>query len=384
MKQNYKKLIFIILLLLNIIFLTGCWDLKDINERLIVTALGFDYKDDEIWFYLEIANTENAISGEKRSVEGSSDKFITVKSHGKTLPQARDNLDEQLDKPIYLSGARTLMFTEQFANEYLLEYLYRFRADETYRKQSICVITKDDPEELFNKAHEEKESAGLYVEGEFETLDEMGKFFPRTASRIIENLSGDYSGLLLPCVGAVNNLPSVVGYSVLCGPKVIGFIPMEEDKIHGVYFMKVKKLEIVHLVPYKDMNFTVNVKTKKTKLEPSYAEEQIHMNLKLNISAEVMYGNEKTPYLFNDEDMKNMSAILGDIVKEDVTMAIEQAQDEFNCDYLQFDDAFRIKYPEVFDNMNWDEQFSKITTAVDVKVSMSTQPGLDYGPKASQ
>lgn len=384
MRKLFRKLICIVVSLVFVLCMEGCWDLKDINEKLIVTALLFDLKEDEIWFYLEVANTETGGGPERHSIMGSNEKFLTFKSHGKTLPEARENLDEQLEKPLYLSGARTLVFTEEFANEYLVEYLYRFRADETYRKQCISVITKDDPEELLNKTHEAQESIGLYIEGEFESLEKLGMFFHRSSDRIIENLSDDYSGFLMPCISLENGTLALVGYSVLCSSKVTGFIPVSDTKIHGIYFIKVDKPRKVYLVTYKDIDYTIEVKMKKRKVDTSYSEGNISMNLAFDFSGVLQYGNKKTPYKLDENDLQNISSVLGDVIRSEIDAAIDQAQHEFNCDYLQFDDRFRIKYPDEFEEIDWNEQFSKISTTVEVNVQTKMEPGLDYGPKMTK
>lgn len=133
MVKRHKLISAVVIIILLAVFLTGCGDSVDINEKLIVTTIAFDVKDGEIWYYLEIANIESGKS--KEAGESAGKKYIVMKSHGKTLTEARDNLDTELDKPLYLSGVRALVFTESFAREYLVEYLYRFRADETNRKK---------------------------------------------------------------------------------------------------------------------------------------------------------------------------------------------------------------------------------------------------------
>jgi hypothetical protein len=185
---------------------------------------------------------------------------------------------------------------------------------------------------------------------------------------------------LLPCIGIDDELPSIIGYSVLNGPQVTGFIPSAKNRTDGLMFLKADKPKLVYTVPYKEMIFTVEAKLKKRKLEPFYSGGEISMNLTFDISAEIMYGDKKTPYNLTEADMQNMSGILADLIKNDITGTIEQAQQEFNCDYLQFDDAFRIKYPEEFDSMQWQDMFSKIHTSVDVKADITMQYGLDYGP----
>lgn len=143
------------------IFLSGCWDLQDINERLIVTTICFDVKGEEIWCYGEIANTELGVKKSGSESAGTSKKYIIVKGHGKSLVEVRDNLNEKLNKPLYLSGVTAVVLTENFAKEYFLEYLYRFRAEEDYRKKSKTFLTKEDPEILYEAAHKENNSLGL-------------------------------------------------------------------------------------------------------------------------------------------------------------------------------------------------------------------------------
>ena len=74
------------------------------------------------------------------------------------------------------------------------------------------------------------------MEGIVETLDESGKSFLRTTMRLIENLSGNYTGILIPCIGLQDEEISVTGYSVISGSIVAGFLPVEEST--GTMFLR--------------------------------------------------------------------------------------------------------------------------------------------------
>ncbi len=112
---------------------TEAGDSRDINDKLIVTNIAVDKKDGEIWFYLEFANIQQGQSSGGGG--GSGQQYSTVKGRGKTLTEARANLNRQLDKPIFLSTARTLLLTEDFAREHLVEYLYRRSGERRTRKR---------------------------------------------------------------------------------------------------------------------------------------------------------------------------------------------------------------------------------------------------------
>ena len=371
--KYFKRPLVIVMALLCVVIASGCWDAKDINEKLIATAIAFDVKDDEIIFYVEFAD----ISKTQGDMGGGRAKFIMVKAHGKTLAETRQNLDEELDKPIYLSGVRVLIFTERFANEYLVEYLYRFRADESFRKKIQTVITTDDPETMFTTIHEQEDSVGFAVEGLIESLDESGKSFSRTTVRLIENASSDYTGILMSCVGLKEKEIALTGYSVVNNNKITGFIPVEESK--GVVFLKADKPRLSYTVPYNDINFTIQVELKKRKITASYENGLISFDIKCDFDAMLMYGDQKTPYNFEDTATKEVTEILKDRLLKELYDAMECALVEYKCDYLQLDDEFRIRYPAEFENMDWHNEFPKSTITISTNVDLSTTYMMDYG-----
>ncbi|MDF2686139.1 MAG: Ger(x)C family spore germination protein [Clostridia bacterium] len=373
-KLNKILLIHAVLILLYVLT-AGCADSKDINNKSILTAIALDKKDDEIYLYVEIANVEGSNKSEGKN-GGKGHKYIYIKSHGKTIPEARENLNKQLEKQPYLSAVRSLIFTEAFAKEYLVEYLYRVRADELYRKKTVTVITKEDPEELFKVSNEKNESAGFSIEDMLNTLENAGESFSRTTSRLLENLSNRYTGIIIPCIGLQNEDIILSGYSVINGTTITGFIPAEESK--GTIFFKTDQPKFSFIIPYKDNNLTIETSLKKRKIKPSYKNKKINYDMKFNFEATLMYGNKKTPYNFNEAANKEVTKILTEMLKKELTDAVEQAQKKYKCDYLQFDDYFRVKFPVEFEKMDWENEFSKAGYNIDVKVKLTGTYMMDY------
>jgi len=361
-------------------FLSSCADSKDINEKIIITTVAVDIKENEIYMYAEIANIE----GGKQSQAGGSagQKYIYVKSHGKTMAEARDNLERQLDKETYLSAVRTLIITEDFARDYLVEYLNRLRADETYRKKTITVITKEDVDELFTARNEKNKSVGFAIEGLMITLEEAGESFSRSTSRMLENLSSSYSGFLISCIGLQDKEIALTGYSVVNGTTIDGFISMEESK--GLVFLKADNPKFSYIVPYQDTNFTIETSLKKRKIIPSYKDGIISFDLNFDFEAKLMYGDKKTPYGFDDAANAEVTALLTEMLKNELTDAVAQAQEKFKCDYLQFDDEFRIKFPEAFEKMDWQKEFEAVIYTIDVTLTLSDTWMMDYETNAQK
>lgn len=368
----FKYLLVILMSLLFPLITSGCWDSKDINEKLIATAIAFDFQDDEIIYYTEFADITK-----KGDSEGGSAKFTMVKAHGKTLTEARHKLDIKIDKPIFFSGVRTVIFSESFAKKYLVEYLYRFRADESYRKKVHTVITMDDLENMFTTIHENEDSVGFAVEGLLESLDESGKSFTRTTMRLIENVSSNYTGILISCIGLKEKEIALIGYSVVDNNKITGFIPEEESK--ALVFLKADKPKLSYTVPYNNNNLTIDVELKKRKIKASYEKGAISFDIKMDFNAELVYGDQKTPYNFEEAAINEVTETLKGMLIMEFNDAIEQAQTKYEADYLQFDDEFRIRYPVAFEGMDWRSEFLKSEIAVNVDVDLSTTYMMDYG-----
>lgn len=374
-KKYSKKSIFILATLFLVIFASGCWDSMDINNMHIATAIAFDVKEDEIFYYMEYPNIK--VHSKDDGASGSNvKKCNTLVGIGATIPEARINLDHQLNKKPYFSGISALILTENFAKEYLVEYLYRFRAEEHYRKKSLIVITKEDPKKIFDLIHEKNDSLGFTIDELITTLDDSGKSFSRTASRLIENLSSDYTGILVSCIGVQDENIVLDGYCVISGTKVIGFIPAEGS--NGLVFLKAVDPKFSYIVSYEDIKYTFGVALTDKTTKTYYEDGDIRFDIKCEFKAELKYGDKKIPYDFNDKAKAAISKILTKTLKKELLAAIAQAQKEFKCDYLQLDDEFRLNFPAEFEDMDWQKEFPLADINIDVNFEVDTEWMMDY------
>lgn len=375
-ERPIRIVLLLALLVLSRVF-TSAGGSLDINNQLFVTTISVDKKDGEIWFYVEYANIE---AGQSSSTGGSGstggDKYLVVKSHGKTISEARQNLDRQLTKPLFLGGIRTLVLTENFAKEHLVEYLYRLRADREYRQKIYTVITRDDPDALHKAVKERNESLGYSIEHTITSLEETGQGYTRSTSRLLENLSDPYTGILMPCIGLQDGQTALTGYSVVNDTKVIGFIPIEACT--GLNIIKVDKAQTNYDVPYGQSVFAVETILTKRKVKAFYTDGKPAFLVSLSFDAKLNYGNNQLPYGLGDADIEALTALVKQMIEKGVQDAVFQAQNAFKTDYLQLDDAFRVAYPTAFRSMDWNEAFARATIATEVEVNLEFNQLMDY------
>lgn len=371
----YKIKVVAIVLIITFIMLfsSGCWDSLDIDQKALVITVILDCDEEEIILYVEISSSEKSSSEEG---ESGAEDFIVVKAVGNDLVEARNNLDEKMNKPIYLSAVRAVVMTERFVQKHFIEYLHRFRADPDYRKKIDTVITREDIEELLKITKDKNKSLGFITEEIIETLDELGKSFKSTTMKLLENISSEYTGMLLPCIGISEEEIALIGYTIVQDNKINGFLPAEE--LPKIDLLKADKPIVNYRDEYQDTHFTIKVIQKKRSIKPNYDNNKISMDVNMEYKAEILYSDKKEPYDIQLEDEKALGELIKERLTEDVSHTITRSQAEFNVDYYHIHDEFRIKYPIEFDNMNWKEEYPKIKFNYNIKVKLGTTWTMDY------
>lgn len=136
-----KKIIILSILL---IMLTGCYDCRELNDLNIVTAIGFDYVDDEYEVTLEVT---------KSSGNESTDKKVTTLFSGKDkiLSNAIGKAINNSDKRTYFKHTDAILISEDIAYNGIspiMDYLLR---DENISTTYFTVIVKNAKEMLDTK-----------------------------------------------------------------------------------------------------------------------------------------------------------------------------------------------------------------------------------------
>jgi len=377
MIRHIKRFVQLLMVFVLVLPVGGCMDSLDINKKYIITTVAIDKVGDEFWLYVEFANVHASNSnGSGGAPLGS--KYYYVKGHGKTFADGRLDIDRQLDQPIYVSGVRTLVLTERFAddNDDLVQYLYRLRADETYRKKVLTVTTRSDLGVMFETMNKRNFSVGYSIENTVASLEQQGEAFSRTTSGLLENISSRYCGVLIPCIDMRDEETILTGYSVVNGVEVTGYIPMEECT--GLNILMADNARTYFDVPYQDKLYTVKTTLNSKAITPYYQNGEISYLFKLHFKATVEYGDGRTPYNLNADALKEMENSLRQIILEKLITALNQAQNTYKTDYLQMDDAFRMKYPAVFDQLDWQMAFLNAKAYWDVKADLNVSPSLNY------
>jgi len=359
----------LIVLLLVGFMLTGCWDAANISSLDLATMVILEKQENKFSFTVEIVKISPQSGGEG-SGGGGGKKQTYLTGTGEDFAKARRALDIQQDKPLFLGTVRTLVITGEAAANDLAEYLFRLRENQEYRQKVSIVILHDDPKVLMKAENEADQPIGFIIDDTIRTGQEKGLTCAVTVEKYINDILAK-RGFIVQHIGLVDQEIRLDGYSVFRDAKLVGLIRVEEAS--GLLYLLAERPVWVYRLPGDGGFITAEVKLNKRKIKSTYQDGRIRFQVQLAFGATIQYKSDVKLFPLNGQNIQRYSDELNQVLSQEVRTAIEQSQNTFQCDYLDFGEAFRLAYPDEFERMDWIAEYPKteidISTTVDISVS---------------
>ena len=356
---------------------SGCWDASPIEKNDITTTVLVDTAPGGYAFYTEIASLTGGGGGDEGG--GSAPKSRVIYGEGPSFVDAREALERKSDKPVYLAGVQCVIFTERMAYSGIDEYMKRFRQNPRYRKTAMVAVTGEKPDDLFTAASDNNTLVGLVVNDTLESLVDLGQLYHMTMGDVLEIIACPCKGYLIPRIGLTEREHDIEvnGFCVMDGGICQGVIPMEEAEF--IVYIRGNIPPFRYTMPYDKSSHTVELRLKRNPLKVDYADGQIKFDLSFACKADLLY-MEDHPTI-SDDIMEDVEKRLGQRLEEEFSKVIRMSQEVYRLDYLKFHEAFRIRYPDEFEQMDWKEEYPNAQIKVDVEVNL-TGSNIDYEPES--
>ena len=243
MKIQIRRTFLTLCLVILAFLLQGCWDVKDIDNRLLVTAIGIEQAPDNqirIWTRFPIPQSPQSSSS------GPGKDFFTTKQLGNTVVEAFDSLRLKLPKYLDMSGTRTIFLDQRLAEKGFLPYLEFTIRDRMLPLDTVVALISGDMEPIFTKPNPVGELSGVYTKLFFE------RYAGGTAQKNMVPLWGLFSGYFNPL--EENLVPLLIsdpvtlfklkGNAFFQGDRMIGMLTPEETLIYEIVTNQMTPFEI--------------------------------------------------------------------------------------------------------------------------------------------
>lgn len=141
--MNHKS-VFLYMILITI-FLSGCWNQKELNDLAIISAMAIDKNDDGTYTKtIQIINPSNVAGGLQGGGGGQSPAVSVYSATGQSVLEAHFNAISKVSRRLYHSHANLLVISEELAkSEGITTILDAFERDPEIRTTLKVVIAHD-------------------------------------------------------------------------------------------------------------------------------------------------------------------------------------------------------------------------------------------------
>lgn len=367
------------------LFLSGCWDRRELDQLAITMAIGFDKVDDEY-----LISAQVVVPSEMSAKGGKGSSQVTLfTARGETVYVAFRKMTKESPRKIYPGHLQMLVIGEELAKEGISEALDVLSRDYEIRPDFYVVIAKESTAAEILNVTTTIES--IPANKMFKSLNVSEKAWAGTKSINLDGLITDLisegkvpaiTGIQLigdPKKGASNENTQTIepaaslkydNLAVFKGDRLVGWL----DEIEAVTYNYVANTvtTTVRNIPCPNGGLaTIEIFKSKSEVKGKMNNGKPEIDIK--VKAEGNVGSVECKIDLNNlETIAALEKSFKNQAERKGKEAIESIQQQFGSDIFGFGEVFHRSYPEEWKKMkdNWDEEFPNLTTNLEVDLTI--------------
>ena len=369
------KKIILITLIIGLIFTTGCWDKKEINERIFPYSVGLDLIDKEDFKEgrYEVTFTYPNINalGNQAIQE---DIVYLASIRGNNMFEAAANISDRLQKPMYLRDLKVVVIPEKLGRDKKLmkEIIDGLNRDYVVNKVINLVVVKDTAKELLEAKTKSKKQAS--IEGLLYELLRNDQNSTRFVNSTLDSLVKDMNtcdASVIPVARLEGEEIIVDSIAVFKNYQLQGYLNSEDGSNIALLTNKVKDFRIN--VDYEGRDLSLRASKPKAKKKLIEDESGLKIRYKVEVEGQIeQFTLGKDDELDSQEKLMDMEKALEDKLKKSIEKTIHKLQKDFGADTIGVADYLYKFKPKMWKMIEADYQeiYPDIEIDLDVNVEI--------------
>lgn len=392
-----KLLKYIIIIVIIPTLLTSCFRSEQLNERMLVQAIGVDLIDGVIEITLQVyAPATQGGSG----ISATPDNAKIVKAKGTTITQAIQNATLTQGKTVFMGHNRIIVLGSDLAKDGIIATLDYFSSNATTRHNINVVIAEEKASDILTAKINQGIVPAETLEKMVKRAYELGLLKNVKLYELLSTLQNNYESATLPIISTIdenkvqtvnaeaegegeetstssessNELDSisnieVKGTAIITEGKYVNTLSIENSR--GLLFI---------LNEIKDTNFTVEsedfssaavkIHSSKSELTPTIENGKIHFDLKITSQASLGQRELKGNVDATIDSIAQLELATAKLIEQECMEAYNKAVKESNSDIFNFGDIIWKSNPDIWKTTQntWSDNVNEITFTVNSTV----------------
>lgn len=364
------------LLALLALFLAGCWDRREVEERSNVLATSFDLctGDDECGV---VAVRQVAIPGRIRvgslSAGGPPETVALVQVRAKNVPESQRKSQAMLSRRLDFGHTRVLVFGNDFAEtRNLAEYMDYLRRIPEARRTMWLVVAEGRAEEVVRAMPPLERVPALFLNDMLDDAVRRGVLPTLYLSTFLTATSSKGEDPVLPLLRMVSpNHPQLAGLAVFRSFRMVGRLSSDELNTYMQLRGYRKGSEVIRVGLPEGRFANLAVSGRQVRYQLRQVKGRIHARIIMQLETNL---RQASPELSSSEPqvMTMIEREASALVEAKAAKLVERLQHELGTDVLALGERVRAHMPSLWAQVgnDWQAAFAAAQFSFDVHVQI--------------
>jgi spore germination protein KC len=395
MKSNRLKIVFILLLIACVLFLTGCWGKREVEELAPLVGVGFDLGQKPGTYII----TEQFTEPKKGTGTGADLADRTVSVEASSAREANEKISETFYRIPFMGSLKVIVIGEDLAKagfNDILDFSQRFSE---FRRSVYLVIAKGKAQSLLEMKMRNGNIPSMYIKDNLDTSDNTSTYPKVDLGHYLTILGNKSTAEIIPVVRAIKSGEGGIQYKadekdtpeeqliegagVFRGDHLVDFLTDKETK--GYMWLENKIIQRpINTVGTEESNvkFSGQVLRATTKYKVSDIDGTIGLQyqIKATLSVDEVMGLKKqiseTEWV---ELMKGAENSFSKVIKEECELSI-QKEKQLGLDFLGIGRHIEERNSPYWKTVKdqWEQKIADFPVSVKVEVTIE-HSGMSSG-----
>lgn len=359
-----------------ILFLTGCWDKVEIEDRAFVMTIGID-SSKELKNYVvtfQFPNIRMISTGTSGGGGGTGKPSFSISEVADTVFSASRHISTRLNKNLFLGHAKAIILGEDIVtdkNNFLEVVDTLDRSYELSRKLHI-LVTPGRAQDIVLKNYKFDPNLGAYIEDIFKQYNKTSKFPNIDYNKVMKSLHETNGNAIIPKIIASKDEIRISGSAIIKDYKLVGWLTDGENMGYMWLTGLVKGGDVTFNMPLNNKSVKVPFNITNVIMRRDVEEQngKIIYKIKYDVEGDVTECSfENRAMMFDTKVLNRMESKANLQIQQMINEALNRFQKDLKVDMIGVGDYIEKHDPSLWNKVK--PQWSDIFPNIEVKTMVS-------------
>lgn len=364
-KKNGYRLPAFLLILICLLFLSGCWDSREIEKRSAVTALAVDQTDDgDLIVSVQIPIPLKIAGGGEAS--GGSSPVKVFSKRAKTFQGALEKIQYSVNGKLYFGHTKLIAISTEIAKRGIQPVLDPLRRMEQIRRSLFPVVVKSGKaKDLITLKTDLDKIPANFIRSMIENEIRLGGLPNLTLGQFyVSSSSTAKQPMMLGFELNDKSQVDVTGVSIFRGDRLVGFL--NKQRTSQMLQVSNRKSGDLLQAPVTRSGYRVTMEPylEKVTYDISYKNGKVHAGIVVYLETDVK-GITKPVNLSKAKNRKSVRKGVETSLEANAQKMIDKLQTTYQSDVLNIGARVRAFHNDIWQKVDWKKAFPEADINVD-------------------